>query len=323
MQTRFERGTTRNFKGGARSGFTLLQIVVVLSVLAILMTMTVGVFGRGRAVAKRAQCDMHLKAIAVALDAFRQERGSYPQTLAELQDQKYLQDPGALHCPADPRHDGTYEEFYVLRSPRDSGERPIVVCPFHEQDKQGAQAYKGVYTSHFAVKSARLESAVGATVQRPGTGPIAAAAGMSLRGGDRIRTGAGGVAKIVFSDGSSSELQANSDLTVLESFLAGQEQAPLYTLVRQTLGVITHRVNPGSKFDVVTPTGTAGALGTVFKITIADSTGATPGTIEVIESRVYLSDPHGLVVVSAGSTVSLPSKKKTGWGGGAGGGKTK
>jgi hypothetical protein len=85
---------------------------------------------------------------------------------------------------------------------------------------------------------------------------------MEVRGGDIIRTGGGGSATIVFADGSSSELRGGSSVTVMQSFRDGRSRAPLYTMVRQKFGDVLYKVIPGSRFDVVTPTATAGALGT-------------------------------------------------------------
>src|SRR6476661_1596422 len=71
-------------------GFTLLQIVVVLCIIAILSSILLGVVGRGRSAARRAECDAHLKEIAMALDTYRQENGQYPAQLSELVTKKYL-----------------------------------------------------------------------------------------------------------------------------------------------------------------------------------------------------------------------------------------
>jgi hypothetical protein len=158
---------------------------------------------------------------------------------------------------------------------------PIVLCPFHSGEHIGAQAFKGRYTKRFATRPAILEQASGVTVESPGGSEIAGKIGMELNAGDRIRTGPQGFATIRFDDassaeaGSSSNLRANSDVTVLQCFMNGQGHAPLYTVLRQTLGDVLYRVHKGSKFDVTTPTTTAGALGTEFQIVVRnDGTGS-------------------------------------------------
>ena len=243
---------------------------------------------------------MNLKSIAIALDAHRQENGLYPARLADLRTKKYLQDAGLLHCPRDPSPDGTYEAFYAIREPRDSAELPMIMCPFHEEDsRHGIQAYKGGFTTQFAAKPALLSGANGVTIQHPGQDQVAARANSELHGGDRIRTGPSGVATIQFADGSTAQLQANSDVTLLQSFVEEQSGGSLFTLVRQTWGEVTYRIHTGSKYDVVTPTAVAGALGTVFRITI-DSKGQTE--LFVTEGTVSLTTLQ--------MTVEAPLRKK-------------
>lgn len=283
--------------------FTMVQLVVSLGILSMIATLLFNALSDGRASARRAQCDARLKTIALALDAQRQEYGFYPASLDELREKHYLHDEDALHCPADIREGGTYGDFYIIRAPRDEGDLPTLVCPFHEsQGGSGAQAFKGTYTKQFMARPASLEQASGATVERPGQGPVSAVAGMVLHGGDRIRTTAGGAALIRFFDTSSSELAGNADVTVLESFVSGASGSTLYTIIRQTLGTVVHRVNRGSKFDVATPTATAGALGTAFRITINPN---GSGLLTVTESQVYVSTQRNHFIVDTGGTTAL------------------
>ncbi len=270
-----------------RRGFTLLEMVVVIGVIAVLAALALGWFGQSREGARRVQCDVRLKAIALGLDAFRQEHGRFPTQLAKLRDDGYLTEPDALRCPSDALESSTgYEPFYAIRAPRDSSELPILVCPMHEATgNHGAQAFVGRYTTHSQASPAVLEASGGATVQHPGQKEaVAATANMPLRGGDRIR----GSATIRFADGSTAVLQSGSDVTVLQSFIDGHAKAPLYTLVRQTLGDVTYRIHTGSKFDVVTPTATAGAHGTEFRI-VVDSGSAGSTRLFVIEGKVSLA----------------------------------
>lgn len=291
--------------------FTLVQLMVTLAILGILASLGIAGAGRARGAAQRAQCDMRLKTIAIALDAHRQEVGRYPQSLRTLVAKKYLKDEESLSCPSDPREAGSYNAFYLIRSPRAqqdvaaaesssvataasnqtktelAAELPLIACPLHGEG-QGGQAFTSTRTSQFATRPAILSGGTGVTVQRPGDEAIAAAAGMQLHGGDRIRTGAGGGATIRFADGSTSVLEGGCDITVLQTFLTGPATNSLYTLVRQTLGTVTYRVPAGSKFDVSTPTATAGALArnTQYKVTVnADRS----GELVVKENKVYLS----------------------------------
>src|SRR5687767_2017625 len=76
-------------KNAGRSGFTLIQLVVSLGILSMMATMLFNAFSDGRSTARRTQCDARLKTIALALDAFRQERHYYPASLQELNEKHY------------------------------------------------------------------------------------------------------------------------------------------------------------------------------------------------------------------------------------------
>lgn len=258
-----------------RTGFTTVELLIAIVVVSVLAAILLSVFNTNRDAARQTQCNARLQAIAIAIDAFRQETGRNPASLDDLVTKKYLSNPEVLHCPADPDAVGTYASYYVIRGPHDSGELPVVVCPYHERrGNHGIQAYGGRFTTQNITASAMLTGANATMVQHPGSTAVAAYTGMALHGGDRIITGIGGAATISFADGSSASLQGGSNVTVLQSFLNGQSSAPLYSLLRQTAGDVTYRVNHGSKFDVATPTATAGALGTVFEIKFTSSSRA-------------------------------------------------
>lgn len=298
------------------SGFTLVEILIVLAIVSVLAFISFGIYSRSRASTYRVSCDVHVKSIALALDAFKQEHGYFPTTLSQLKSGRYITDDSILSCPLDPRPGGTYEDFYILRNARSKDELPVLVCPFHESTEHGIQAFVGRYTTQARVAPAVLDGAVQATVEHPGKSPVAAPVGLELHGADRIRTGSSGSASITFADGSKAEIAHDADLTVLQSFL--QSKGELYTLVRQNVGSVQYSVHHGSKFDVVTPTTTAGALGTQFEIRV----NATTGTwLNVTDGRVRFNTLGGdPVVVTGGSNWYSADPPPPGPGPGPGGG---
>ena len=257
-----------------RRGFTLVQLLFVLIVISALAAIILPVLHRTQANARRLQCDVKLKAIALALDAFRQENHAFPASLDELVTKGYLTQADALRCPADPRPNGSYAEYYVVRANSDAENLPIVVCPLHEEETgQGDQARIGRFTTQFATKPASLASANNVSVHRPGsTLAVPGYAGMPLRGGDRIQVGGFGTAFLTFADGSTAQLTGGSDVTVLQSYVDGQYSGVLYTLVKELSGDVTYTVHHGSRFDVVTPVATAGARGTQFRVKVTGNT---------------------------------------------------
>jgi competence protein ComGC len=274
-----------------RSGFTVIQLFIVLGLLGVLAALLFPALTRGRASAQRQKCDVRLKSVALALDAFKQERGAYPVTLQELTAEGYLKEPEALRCPSDPRQQGTYNDFYAIRAPGDAGEMPVVCCPFHEEDGFGGnQARLGRYTTQFMTRPATLSGSNGVQILHPGDDqPTPGFSGMELHGGDKIMTSGQGAAEITFADTSKVSLGGGAEMTVLQSFVDGQGGARLYTIVRQLAGDITYTVNHGSRFDVATPAATAGARGTQFRI-VVNGPAPEDTNLMVLEGKVVFTD---------------------------------
>lgn len=273
-----------------RSGFTLVQMVVSLAIVALLSTGVAFQFKEGRAAAHQAACNANLKGIALALDSYREENRLFPEKLGVLSEKRYLQDMGALHCPNDPDPYGTYEDFYVQRSYQDPRALPALACPHHEKRNRGTQVYLDRQVEQFATKPSILTAASNATIQRPGETAVTAISGIELHGADTITTGPGGSALITFPDSSTALLEGDTKLTILQSFVEGRSQSLIYTLVRQASGTIKYQVHTGSKFDVATPNAVCGALGTTFTITVVPASAGGPQTkILVTEGRVRIS----------------------------------
>lgn len=281
-------------------GFTLVEAAFVAGMLAVLSVILFSVFSRSRVTGNRARCDVQLKSLALALDAYRQEQGNYPGALTELQTASYLTDKSIMHCPADPVATGTYADYYVIREAHDDNDLPLLVCPFHEADAHGAQAYVGRYTTQFMTKPAVLIAAKSVTLYHPGKAPIAAPAGLELHGADRLVTARNGSATVQFADTSVATMKKESDLTILQCFTESVGQPVLYSLVRQTSGNIRYYVNPGSKFDVSTPVATAGALGTRFDIEVE---GNYDTTLTVLNGKVRFNTSRKKIKVTNGVPV--------------------
>jgi prepilin-type N-terminal cleavage/methylation domain-containing protein/prepilin-type processing-associated H-X9-DG protein len=64
---------------GVRSGFTLVELLIVISIIAILVTLTVPGIQSTLASARNAKCISNLRMVAAACNLFRAENGHFPQ----------------------------------------------------------------------------------------------------------------------------------------------------------------------------------------------------------------------------------------------------
>ena len=105
------------------AGFTLVELMVVLVIIALLLTIAVPRYFGAVENGKRSVQRQNIAAIRDAIDKYRGDQGSYPQTLDDLVEKKYLRaipvDPLTGRTdwipvpPADPDVSGIYD----VRSP--------------------------------------------------------------------------------------------------------------------------------------------------------------------------------------------------------------
>lgn len=163
-----------------------------------------------------------------------------------------------------------------------------------------------------AIGAVEIVDAAGQT--RPGE------RGGALAPGDRVITGADGLAQIRFSDGAMLSVRANSDLRI-EAHAYRNERDTLATtvlqLVRGGLRAITGAVARLNRdgYRVVTPTATIGVRGTDFEaffIPAATPGGASPtdepGTyLRVTRGVAFLQTPQGVLDVQPQQIGIAPS----------------
>jgi general secretion pathway protein G len=95
----FAPGTGHQAPGAepARAGFTLIELIVVLAILALLISLAVPRYFAHVEHAKEATLKQDLNVMRDALDKFYGDKGRYPDTLEELVDQRYIRS-----IPVDP-----------------------------------------------------------------------------------------------------------------------------------------------------------------------------------------------------------------------------
>ena len=73
-----------------RSGFTLIEMLVVMAIVALLLTIALPRYFGSLDKSKDIALQENLKVLRITLDRFYADKGSYPDTLDELVEQKYL-----------------------------------------------------------------------------------------------------------------------------------------------------------------------------------------------------------------------------------------
>jgi len=139
------------------------------------------------------------------------------------------------------------------------------------------------------------------SVMRAGTASwIEAEVGMSLKPGDSVKTGDNSSAKITFFEGSTVELQAGTEIEIA-SLDISEETDSATIILEQTIGSIIFRVtkviDPASRYEVETPTGTVAVRGSAVHITVVED-GTTwvtnlEGDIRAVGQGVELQIPEG------------------------------
>jgi VCBS repeat-containing protein len=125
-------------------------------------------------------------------------------------------------------------------------------------------------------------------VMKEGTGDwLNAGMGIELEVGDSVKTGGNSSAEITFFDGSTMELEAGTEVKILSLDIVCDTSVSTITM-QQTLGTTISRVtkllDPGSSYEVETPTGVAGVRGSIVIVTVGGN-GTTLVTNE--EGDVY------------------------------------
>lgn len=132
---------------------------------------------------------------------------------------------------------------------------------------------------------------------------VVASSGEGVKPGDRIRTGALSTARLSFFEGSVSDLEPESEISISQ-MTSRRRGGGNRVIVRQWLGQAHYQVealrDSASRFEVRTPTALAAVRGTAFAITV-ETDGTT--TVEVEEGMVS--------VTSGGKTVDLQPGQMT------------
>jgi len=99
-----------------KTGFTLIELLVVIAIIGILIAMVQPVLMSSASKTYEYQCESHLRQVAIAMNAYAQDYGSFPAALDKVD--ALLQDKSLLSCPR------TGREYWYLQpgpdAPRDT-----------------------------------------------------------------------------------------------------------------------------------------------------------------------------------------------------------
>lgn len=104
-------------EGLKKAGFTLVELLVVLSILALLLTLAVPRYFKNVARAKEAILRQDLNTIRDGIDKYFADKGKYPTSLEELVERQYIN-----KLPADPITESTSTWVIIPPEPNIDGD---------------------------------------------------------------------------------------------------------------------------------------------------------------------------------------------------------
>jgi len=267
-----------------RRGLTLVEVLIVMSIVAILIAIGVPTVRALRESARRHACGQQLRRIALKLREYYEQKRRYPLSLRDLYSQGFVQEASLLRCPSDPRREANFDDpfygydlFYASRDPSESKDALAGGCAFHGGDR-GLVVFLDGTVEEARFDKAKLTSATGQVEVRPREKVewVPAEVGMELRPGDAIRTGPGGRAEIAFF-GETSKIEVLEDtILVIKLLLRDPDTLGLRRLLGLLNGSIWCDVDDNvyteenNSFEVVTPSVVAGVRGTRFYISVTN-----------------------------------------------------
>lgn len=101
MITKIFKERRKSHNSPVRRGFTLVELMTVIAIIAVLSTMFLSAVLNVKKRAQIAKCSSNLRQISMAIQMFLDDEDRVPRDLVQLNRFGYLPAPGALACPAD------------------------------------------------------------------------------------------------------------------------------------------------------------------------------------------------------------------------------
>jgi general secretion pathway protein G len=119
-------GTVTNME--KQRGFTLIEMMIVVAIIAILVSIVVPNFIRARAQAQTAACEANLKEIATAIELYQTDNDQYPASGTVDGTNTALQ-PYLKQIPVDPVAGPGQYYTYTVTNPDTGTASYVIVCP--------------------------------------------------------------------------------------------------------------------------------------------------------------------------------------------------
>ncbi len=226
-------------------GFTLVELLVVIGIIAVLAAMVLGALMTAREAAQTSFCMNNLRQIGQAMVLYENSERGLPLGDLPVSLRSYDGDKKLYQCPNDESGaDDSYSASYVCRAEQDN-QLYLDGCWRHHGGDRGPVLY-GM-----------------STVRTQEMAPV------FLKNGDPAPFGEEFKGKeAAFADGSTAKVTGAGAMVILLSFR--EKDGRLYSLIKikqDHYCAVDVTVTPGSAFEVVTPSSVAAALGTAYKVT--------------------------------------------------------
>ena len=131
-------------------GFTLIELLVVMAIIATLLSVVAPRYFRASDDAREAALKANLLSLREAIDHFHGDRGTYPETLSDLVDRRYLR-----AIPVDPIS-GSAETWKLLPPPERPAEKPTSANTFERLPTANKVQADAVETGIYDVRSGAI-----------------------------------------------------------------------------------------------------------------------------------------------------------------------